>query len=136
MLNVKLHTTLFEPAPILLDVDSIRDLNGWNITCFGDNDGFIEISSSGGIMGHSYLWSPGSMSLPDPTQQDIYDLYADTFHLTITDSIGCVLDTVFEIVQPNPLGVTTDISNFHGYQIDCAGNASGSITAFIFEHES
>ena len=27
--------TLYEPTQILLDVDSIRELNGWNITCFG-----------------------------------------------------------------------------------------------------
>ena len=48
--------TLFEPTEMVLDVDSVMTLNGWNITCNGDNDGFIEISSSGGILGHSYVW--------------------------------------------------------------------------------
>jgi hypothetical protein len=120
--------TLYEPTPIVLNVDSLRELNGWNITCFGDNDGFIEISSSGGIMSHDYLWSPGSMTLPDPTQQDIYDLVADTFHLTITDSIGCTLDTVFELIQPNPLGLDTIIPRINEWEIACAGDSTGQIT--------
>jgi len=120
--------TLFEPSRIQLDVDSVRTLNGWNITCFGDNDGFIEISSSGGILGHDYAWGPGAMSLPDPTQQDIYDLVADTFHLTITDSIGCTLDTVFEIRQPNELGLQETIPRINDWEIACAGDSTGEIT--------
>ncbi|MDF1573650.1 MAG: gliding motility-associated C-terminal domain-containing protein [Bacteroidales bacterium] len=120
--------TLYEPAQILLEVDSVRELNGWNITCFGDNDGFIEISSSGGIESHAYLWSPGRSTLPDPTQQDIYDLVADTFHLTITDSLGCTLNTVFELIEPNPLGLDTVIPRINDWEIACAGDSTGSIT--------
>ena len=106
--------SLLEPTPIRLAVDSIRELNGWNITCYGDNDGFIDISSSGGIMGHDYAWSTGSMILPEPTAQDIYNLVAGTYNLTITDSIGCPYDTVFEIRQPNPLGLDTIIPRING----------------------
>ncbi|RLD89390.1 MAG: hypothetical protein DRJ29_16560, partial [Bacteroidetes bacterium] len=122
--------TLFEPTQIVLDVDSIRELNGWNITCFGDNDGFIEISSSGGVveLEHSYQWSPGMMTLPDPSQQDIYDLVADTFHLTITDDIGCTFDTVFDIIQPNALGLDTIIPRINEWEIACAGDSTGEIT--------
>jgi len=120
--------TLYEPTPIVLDVDSVRILNGWNISCFGDDDGFIEISSSGGIMSHEYLWTPGSMTITDPTQQDIYNLVADTFHLTITDSIECTFDTVFELIQPNPLGLDTIIPRINDWEIACAGDASGEIT--------
>jgi len=122
--------TLFEPTQIVLDVDSIRELNGWNITCFGDNDGFIEISSSGGVveLEHDYLWSPGSMTLPNPSQQDIYDLVADTFHLTITDDIGCTFDTVFDIIQPNVLGLDTIIPRINGWEIACAYDSTGMIT--------
>jgi gliding motility-associated-like protein len=119
--------TLFEPTRIQLDVDSVRILNGWNITCFGDNDGFIEISSSGGILGHEYLWGAGTMPLPDPTQQNLYDLVADTFHLTITDSIGCTLDTVFEIRQPNELGLQETIPRINDWEIACAGDSTGEI---------
>jgi gliding motility-associated-like protein len=113
---------------MVLDVDSFMTINGWNITCNGINDGFIEISSSGGVMGHDYLWGPGAMTLPDPTSQDIYNLVADTFHLTITDSIGCTLDTVFEIRQPNELSVTEDIPRINEWEIACAGDSTGKIT--------
>jgi gliding motility-associated-like protein len=122
--------TLFEPTPIVLNIDSIRELNAWNITCFGDNDGFIEISSSGGVVEveHDYLWSPGMMTLPDPSQQNIYDLVADTFHLTITDDIGCTFDTVFDIIQPNALGLDTIIPRINEWEIACAGDSTGEIT--------
>jgi len=122
--------TLYEPTPIVLQVDSVRELNGWNITCFGDNDGFIEISSSGGVVAveHDYLWSPGMMALPDPSQQDIYDLVADTFHLTITDDIGCTFDTVFDIIEPNVLGLDTIIPRINGWEIACAYDSTGQIT--------
>jgi gliding motility-associated-like protein len=119
--------TLIEPSPIVLDVDSIRELNGWNITCYGDSDGFIEISSSGGVYAHNYQWSPGTMTLPDPSQQDIYNLMADTFHLTITDGIGCTFDTVFELIQPNGLGLIANIPRINGWEIACAGDSTGQI---------
>ena len=70
----------------------------------------------------------GAMTLPDPTQQDLYDLVADTFHLTITDDIGCRLDTVFEIRQPNPLTVTESIPRINDWEVACAGDSTGSIT--------
>jgi gliding motility-associated-like protein len=79
-------------------------------------------------MGHDYAWSTGSMILPDPTAQDIYNLVAGTFSLNITDSIGCTYDTVFEIRQPNPLGLDTIIPRINGWEIACAGDSTGQIT--------
>ena len=78
-------------------------LNNWNITCFGDSDGFIEISSTGGIHSHDYAWSAENMPLSDSTLQDQSNLVAGRYDLTITDSIGCSIDTFFVLIEPNPL---------------------------------
>ncbi|MCK5138018.1 MAG: gliding motility-associated C-terminal domain-containing protein, partial [Bacteroidales bacterium] len=119
--------TLIEPTEIFMEKDSIRDLNGWSITCNGDSDGFIEISSSGGILGHNYDWNTGAMMLPNDTQQDQYDLVAGTYNLTITDSIGCILDTSFTIIEPNLLDLDSIIPKYHDFAIACYGDTSGSI---------
>ncbi|MEM7101565.1 MAG: GEVED domain-containing protein [Bacteroidota bacterium] len=49
----------------------------------GAGDGSIDILPSGGSAGFSYLWSNGA------TAQDVDDLLADTYNVTITDSNGC-----------------------------------------------
>ena len=113
--------TLFEPPPLELNVDSIRDLNGWNITCFGDSDGFIQVSTSGGIRGYQWDWSTGD------TIQDLLDIPAGTYSLTITDSISCTLDTSFTLLEPNVLTVTDSIPRFNSFEIACAADSSGEI---------
>ncbi|MGM0473888.1 MAG: gliding motility-associated C-terminal domain-containing protein [Bacteroidota bacterium] len=120
--------TLIEPAQIILDVDSIRDLNGWNITCNGDQDGFIEVSSSGGILSHSYRWTTDDMDLANDTLQDQHDLGAGEYVLTITDSIQCVRKDTFELEEPPKLGVDPDIPLYSDTTaIDCYGAETGSI---------
>jgi len=66
-----------------MQVDSIYELNTWNITCFGDSDGFINISSDGGIMGHAYDWYTEAMTLGDNTLQDLDGLVAGTYSVTV-----------------------------------------------------
>ena len=121
--------TLFEPAQIVLVVDDSSNYNGWDIRCNGNNDGFIEISTSGGVGPHGYTWTPASTSIADPSAQDIYDLYADNFDLRVVDSIGCYIDTAFVLIQPNPLGLIDSIPRTPtgDWEIACAGDSSGQI---------
>ena len=119
--------TLIEPTEIILVKDSIRELNYWNITCNGDSDGFIEISSSGGIPGYSYVWSKDGTPLPAGDLQDQYNLVAGTYNLTITDSIECTRDTSFTLKEPNPIDLDSIIPRFSNFAIACYGDTSGSI---------
>jgi len=120
--------TLIEPSQMTMQADSIYELNAWNITCYGDNDGYIGISSDGGILGHDYSWSTGAMVLADDTLQDQGGLVAGSYDLTITDSIGCILDTSFTLLQPNMLDLDTIIPRYNGYEIACFGDTTGEIT--------
>jgi hypothetical protein len=119
--------TLFEPSPILLNLDSISDFNGWNISCFAFDDGFLATSSSGGVSPHGYAWNTSAISLPDPTAEDIFDLVAGSYDLIITDSIGCFIDTSFDLIEPNPLGLNDSIPRRNDWEIFCAGDSSGQI---------
>jgi len=56
-----------------------------NVSCKNGNDGKISVTVSGGTIGTGYqfLWSNGS------TQQNIQNLIAGTYSLTVTDTNGC-----------------------------------------------
>ncbi len=121
--------TLIEPSEVQLIFDSISTYNGWNISCYGLNDGFIDISSNGGIYPHNYAWTAEEMTLADTTLQDQYNLVAGTYTLRIVDSINCSRDTSVTLIEPNPLSVADEIPRpFTGlFEIACAGDSSGQI---------
>ncbi|MEZ5071172.1 MAG: gliding motility-associated C-terminal domain-containing protein [Bacteroidales bacterium] len=119
---------LYEPPALHLQVDSLYGLNGWNITCFGDMDGYIDGLATGGIGPYDYLWSTGDMGLSDPAQRIQGGLVAGTYSLSVADSIGCVFDTIFVLRQPNAIGVDSLLSDHSGFAIDCFGSATGEIS--------
>ncbi|MBL4656799.1 MAG: T9SS type A sorting domain-containing protein, partial [Flavobacteriales bacterium] len=91
-----------------------------NATCFGDSDGSIDLSVSGGIPPYSYLWSNTN------TSQDVSNLMAGSYIVTITDSNNCVQTATETITEPADLlsfGNTTDIT--------CNGDADGAIVLTV-----
>lgn len=55
----------------------------FNPSCAGSANGSINISVSGGTGSYTYLWSNGA------TTEDLANLNAGTFKVTVTDSSGC-----------------------------------------------
>jgi hypothetical protein len=53
--------------------------------CYTCQDGAVDLIVSGGTPGYSYQWSTGE------TTQDIDSLLSGTYHVTVTDTLGCVL---------------------------------------------
>ena len=54
-----------------------------NVTCFGGNNGSVTANATGGAAPYTYLWSNGA------TTQNISNLAAGTYSVTVTDSLGC-----------------------------------------------
>lgn len=82
--------TITEPDAILVQ-STIDDAN-----C-GNADGAIDITVSGGVPGYTYLYSNGN-----PTE-DLIDVVAGTYDLTVTDNNGCTFDTTYTILDvPGP----------------------------------
>jgi len=63
-------------------------------TCFGFNDGRIELGTVTGNGPLSYLWSTGN------TSKDLLNIGAGTYTVTITDADGCETEDTFTIGQP------------------------------------
>ncbi|MFH0756463.1 MAG: DUF2341 domain-containing protein [Bacteroidota bacterium] len=121
---------LIEPSEVILTGAIVSDMNSWNISCFGQNDGFIHIGVEGGIPGYDYAWATTAMTMADSTLEDQSQLVAGRYDLSILDSINCPLDTFFILKQPNPLLVDEDIPLYpgpDGVAIACAYDATGMI---------
>ena len=78
-----------------------------NITCNNANDGAINTTAFGGIQPYQFSWSGGIVS----ANQNINNLAAGQYNLTIIDSNNCSFDTLFTIINPSAIAVSTTIVN-------------------------
>lgn len=114
--------TLIEPDPLTQTITSPTYFSGDNISCNGDNDGSIDYSISGGSPGYSFAWNNGE------TIEDISNLSAGTYQVTVSDINGCTIDTSLTLTEPNPLqqDITSPILT-GGFNISCFGASDGTI---------
>ena len=92
-----------------------------NVVCFGQSNGGINISPTGGTAPYTYLWSNGAIT------EDIGNLSAGNYSVVITDFNGCILNSSFTITEPNtPISAAASISN-----VSCFGGNNGSIDLTI-----
>ena len=93
-----------------------------NLLCYGDNNGFIDLSMSGGCTPLSYLWSHG------PTSEDVSNLTAGFYFVDITDAYGVIKNFQFTLTEPPLLQATITSTNYNGYNISCNGGSNGNAT--------
>lgn len=102
---------LTEPSAPLSTSDSIT-----HVLCNGFTTGAIDVEVAGGTAPYTYLWSNGD------TTQDIQNVGAGAYTLTITDTNNCVLTYTDTILEPAEL----IMSETH-VDILCFGDATGAI---------
>lgn len=85
-------------------------------SCFGDNQGAVQLTVSGGTGPYSYSWNQGA------TTKDVAGLGQGNYQVTVTDNNGCAVQADFTIAGPTALSATAVVSN-----ITCNGQANGSI---------
>ncbi|MEI7803133.1 MAG: hypothetical protein WCI97_10835, partial [Bacteroidota bacterium] len=76
-----------------------------NVNCFGGGTGSIDLSVNGGTVPYFYSWSNGANT------QDISNLFAGNYAVTVTDGFGCTATTNITITQPPPLAFSDVITN-------------------------
>lgn len=91
-----------------------------NITCYGDDDGAINLSVTGGVAPYEYLWNTGA------TTEDLTGLEPGRYRVTVTDANGCIKILNFSVTQPAQLVV----SESHVSPL-CFGDMTGSITLLV-----
>lgn len=106
---------LIEPLPIQIHIDSIN-----HNLCHDDAQGFIELTINGGTPPFNYDWSNGTGF--NAINQDIFNLEAAIYELSILDNRSCPKDSAFQITAPNPITVAIAVND-----VDCYSYASGEI---------
>ncbi|GAI18042.1 unnamed protein product, partial [marine sediment metagenome] len=103
------------PNPIVIQIDEYYDLD-----CYLICNGYINTTASGGTGSLTYSWSNGQST------QDITNLCADTYTLTVTDDNSCFVITNVIISQPPELVVSLITNNE-----TCCGYCDGSVIADV-----
>jgi gliding motility-associated-like protein len=99
------------------------------ISCFGANDGRINITATGGTAPYSINWSNGSHS------PSLSNLGAGTYTVTVTDAAGCSIIKAAQVVEPQKLTLATatkDVSCFNGSNGAATVKALGGIAPYSF----
>ena len=95
----------------------IATLEAFNVKCQGGSDGYLTSQVSGGVQPYTYDWSNGAIS------ENIYNLTAGTYTLTVTDENGCQSFTGSTITEPSSSMVVSDSV----VDVLCFGGSDGEI---------
>jgi gliding motility-associated-like protein len=110
------NVVITQPSQPLAVTNSIT-----NVNCFGESNGSIDLSVTGGTPNYSFEWSNSSFQL-STTSEDLINVLADDYRFEITDENGCKIIDTLTITEP-PL-LTTSLTSV---DILCKGGSTGSI---------
>jgi len=91
-----------------------------NVSCFGGNNGSINITPDGGTPGYTFEWDDSD------TNEDHSGLTAGTYTVTVTDAILCAYTFTYTVTQPAQLVATETHTN-----VVCAGGNNGTIDVTV-----
>jgi gliding motility-associated-like protein len=111
-------------SAVLTETDLVVDAVLTPASCGGYADGAIDIAISGGQTPYIVTWSgPNGFSSSD---EDLINLVAGDYNLTIIDGLGCSHVEMFSISEPDPI-----VIDFSSTNIACFGQNNGTITTNI-----
>lgn len=88
-----------------------------NVSCYAGNNGAVNITTLNGTGPYSYYWSSGQST------EDITNLTAGNYTVTITDNVGCTTTRSVTVGQPSfPVSLSSTITD-----ANCFGSTDGSI---------
>ncbi|MFT4753325.1 MAG: PKD repeat protein [Salibacteraceae bacterium] len=109
--------TVGEPPVLTGSIVSQTD-----VTCTGGFNGDATISGVGGVVPYTYVWSTNTGG---QTTAFVDSLFAGSYSVTITDSLGCTFIQSINITQPT-FALTVNVSTTN---ITCNGRIDGTATA-------
>jgi len=112
--------TISQPDPLSASVDPASNLG---VSCFGNNNGSININVTGGTAPYNYSWSgPAGFT---SASQDITNLSPGDYNLTLSDSNSCssVYTPLATVTEPPQLQISLTKTD-----VVCNGAGNGTIT--------
>ncbi|MBK8192263.1 MAG: SprB repeat-containing protein [Lewinellaceae bacterium] len=84
--------------------------------CNGASTGAINLTVTGGTGSKTYIWSSGQ------TTEDLNNIAAGTYTVTVTDANGCTKTTSATVTQPPAISLSISVTN-----VLCNGASTGAI---------
>ena len=110
--DVALEETMVDIVP--------SDYNGFGVTCFGSEDGFLNAATFNGTSPYQYSWSTGD------TTASITNVPAGLYSVTTTSANGCVVIGSQTLTEPPDIDL-----NATKKDLSCFGLTDGIITAQV-----
>jgi gliding motility-associated-like protein len=104
-----------EPDAALASTNTFVD-----VLCNGDATGAIDLSPTGGTAPYSFAWSNSAIS------EDLTDVVAGNYTVTITDDKGCTFNDAAVISEPTAMTQTNS-----SVAVLCHGGNDGSVTVNV-----
>lgn len=114
---VKVETIVIPEAPIFTVNPMVTQ-----ISCYGANNGSINLNLTGGIAPVALTWSDGSTAGLIRN-----NLPPGTYTASISDGTPCYIVRTFTIIQPQPLVLSANITN----AFNCTNTSSGAIDLVV-----
>lgn len=105
------------------NVPVLSDYNGYHVSCFDKNNGFVTTNLSGGVGQYTYKWINSTSKL-FTTNKDLTNAVAGKYRLEARDANNCLYTWKYELTQPQELITLTE-----GRDITCKSQNDGK--AFI-----
>lgn len=113
--------------PAIITSSILSNFNGFNVSTAGASDGAIDVTVTGGSGAYTYLWSgPNGFSA---SSQDISNVQAGAYTLTINDGLCNPIVLDFILTSPLPLLIQEDLAAH--VDVLCFGDLTGAITITI-----
>lgn len=94
-----------------------------NVGCFGASTGSVDVTVAGGTLPYNYQWWNQTNQFMSEVTQDLVNKPIGTYTVVITDSKGCEISTVANVIQPSaPLNIAHIMDD-----VDCNGGTSGAL---------
>jgi hypothetical protein len=113
--SATLTATITQPPSLPAGTTSVT-----NVSCFGGNNGSIDLTPSGGTPGYTYYWSGGI------TTQDLTGLTAGNYNVTISDANGCSRNLTVSVTAPPALS-----ANIASAPTGCASNTGTATVSSV-----
>lgn len=111
--------TIIDNDPIFANMTDLTD-----VLCFGDCTGEVTIDPIGGVAPYTVIWSDGQ------TGNTASGLCSGDIIVTITDGLGCVIDTTITINESPELITTSTFSN-NATCGECNGSATVNVSGGV-----
>ncbi|MCB0771586.1 MAG: SprB repeat-containing protein, partial [Flavobacteriales bacterium] len=100
-------------------------IGGYEVSCYGADDGSVDLTIMGGTAPFSILWSEGAGF--SATTEDIEAIGPGNYSVLVTDANGCTQSASVEVDGPTVLDLSAQLSLINGNNVSCAGATDGSI---------